>query len=304
MTQKIKVNNFIKINNMHFWDAELYRSKDIYKIDYKQDSIIRLPKNIELPSEIDAVIQEYDRRLDLEDPFFYKVLSPIEKYEGVIKQGSMIKQGECLVQKDTEINAEKLIVLSRAGLKEVEVYKKPRIIIVSMYGYDNEEKISEECIYVKNILQQWGYYDVGIKILKPIRLEHVFKSENELENPFINPSLTTSQEQFTDEFRILTAEYDLILVCSAKPSNSVLTLRKLATFDQSSNDSPIQMLTLNEEKFKVFKSDHRSPPTNKTEKIYDTQGNFKGVKTKTIEDKANIVNLCKRPLNTPYEFIL
>src|SRR5690606_36276788 len=144
MTQNIKVNHFLKINNMYFWDAELYRSKDIYQIDYKEDSIIRLPKNIELPSEIDAVIQEDDSRLDLEDPFSYKVLSPIAKFEGVIKQGSIIQQDECLVQKDEKINAEKVIVLSRAGLREIEVYKKPKIIIVSMYNYDNEEKISEE----------------------------------------------------------------------------------------------------------------------------------------------------------------
>ncbi|WP_180114225.1 MULTISPECIES: hypothetical protein [unclassified Acinetobacter] len=292
MTQNIKANNFLKINNMYFWDAELYRSKDIYKIDYKEDSIIRLPKNIELPCEIDAVIQEDDSRLDLEDPFSYKVLSPIEKFEGVIKQGSIIQQGECLVQKNEKINAEKVIVLSRAGLREIEVYKKPKIIIVSMYNYDTEEKISEECIYVQNILQQWGYDDVGVKILKPIRLEHAFKIETEQKNPIINPALTSSQERFTDEFHVLTAEYDLILVCSASSSSGgILTLPKLATFDQSSTNTPINMLTLNEEKFKVFRSDHRSHPINKTEKILDTQGNYRGLKTHTIEDKATIVNL-------------
>lgn len=291
-TKNIKADNFLKINNMYFGDAELYRSKDIYQIDYKEDSIIRLPKNIELPSSIDAVIREDDGRLDLEDPFSYKVLSPIEKFEGVIKQGSIIQKGECLVQKDEKINAEKVIVLSRAGLRKIEVYKKPRIIIVSMYNYDTEEKISEECIYVKNILQQWGYDDVGIKILKPIRLEHTFKIETEQKNPIINPTLTSSQEQFTDEFRVLTAEYDLILVCSARSSSGGnLTLSKLATFDPSSTDIPVNMLTSNEESFKVFRSNHRSPPINKTVKILDTQGNHRGSKTNTIEDKAIIVNL-------------
>ncbi|WP_180009750.1 hypothetical protein, partial [Acinetobacter sp. YH16057] len=108
----------------------------------------------------------------------------------------------------------------------------------------------------------------------------------------INPALTSSQEQFTDEFRVLAAEYDLILVCSASSSSGgILTLPKLATFDQSSTNSPINMLTLNEEKFKVFRSDHRSHPINKMEKILDTQGHYRGLKTHTIEDKATIVNL-------------
>ena len=88
----------------------------------------------------------------------------------MIQQGSIIQQGECLLKKDESINAEKIMALSRAGVKEVNVYKKPRVVVVSLYSYDREDHISEECIYVKNTLQQWGYADVGIKILKPVVL--------------------------------------------------------------------------------------------------------------------------------------
>lgn len=292
ITKNIKNNESLKINNMYFWDAEIFRSKDIYKIDWKIDSIIRLPKNIELPSSIDAVIQDEDIRLDIEDPNSYKILSPIERFEGVIKQGSIIQQGECLVQKNEKINAEKLITLSRTGLNEIKVYKNPSIVIVSIYAYDNEDNISEECIYVKSVLQQWGYPDVEIKTLKPIGLEHAFICENEQKNPTINPALTSSQEQFTNEFQTLIAEYDLILVCSVSSSNSgVLSLKKLNTFDKASSATPVIISTQNKEKFTIFRSDDRSPPIKEIIEIRDAQGVHKGAKTKIIEDKALIVNL-------------
>lgn len=244
--QNIKSNKFLKVNNLYFWDSELYRSKDIYKIDYQEDSIIKLPKNIELPSSIDAILRESDSRLDLNDISSYKIFSPIEKFEGVVKKGSIIKEGECLVQKDEKINAEKLIVLSRAGLKKIKVYKNPRIVIVSMYSYDTEKKISEECTYVKNKLQQWGYLDIQIKLLKPTRLEDSFQRLSAEKDSALDPTLSLSQEQFTDEFQKLISEYDLILCCSVSPSSSgLLTLKKLKIFDKLSSATPVNISSQN-----------------------------------------------------------
>ena len=233
-TEGINTKNYLKINHMYFWQGELYRSQDIYKINYNEDSVISLPKNFELPPSIDAIVSEDDRRLDFENPSLYKVLSPIEKFEGVIQQGSIIQQGECLLKKDESINAEKIMALSRTGVKEVNVYKKPRVVVVSLYSYDREDHISEECIYVKNTLQQWGYADVGIKILKPVVLVSAESMDKE-RNPIFDPTLGMSRQQLSSEFDQLASLYDLILVCSVRPSDAgMLTLRTMGAFQNLS----------------------------------------------------------------------
>ena len=292
ITQNILKGQYISINKVYFSDAELYRSRDFYKIDQTENCIIRLPKYIALPSSIDAILHNDDIRLNTEDPNAYKVIETVEKFEGVIKSGSIVQQGECLVKKDEIINAEKVIALARAGLKQIEVYKKPRIVIVSMYSYDNENSISEECLYVRNTLKRWGYPNVEIKILKPIRLEHAFKIYSEQNDPVLNPYLASSQVQFNEEFKTLSQEYDLILVCSVSQNHSgVLTLNKLATFDQSSSTVPVSLNTKNQESLKIFRSADRSPPIKQLIELRDSQGKHKGVTTQITEDKALIINL-------------
>ena len=289
-TEGINAKNYLKINHMYFWHGELYRSQDIYKINYNGDSVISLPKNFELPPSIDAIVSEDDRRLDFENPSLYKVLSPIEKFEGVIQQGSIIQQGECLLKKDESINAEKIMALSRAGVKEVNVYKKLRVVVVSLYSYDREDHISEECIYVKNTLQQWGYADVGIKILKPVVLVSAESMDKE-RNPIFDPTLGMSRQQLSSEFDQLASLYDLILVCSVRPSDAgMLTLRTMGAF-QDSSEFVEKIRIENPNQFKIFKSNDRSPPIRENRIIRDAQGVHKGTVLEVLEDKAQIVNL-------------
>ena len=289
-TEGINAKNYLKINHMYFWHGELYRSQDIYKINYNGDSVISLPKNFELPPSIDAIVSEDDRRLDFENPSLYKVLSPIEKFEGVIQQGSIIQQGECLLKKDERINAEKIMALSRAGVKEVNVYKKPRVVVVSLYSYDREDHISEECIYVKNTLQQWGYADVGIKILKPVVLVSPESMDKE-RNPIFDPTLGMSRQQLSSEFDQLASLYDLILVCSVRPSDAgMLTLRTMGAF-QDSSEFVEKIRIENPNQFKIFKSNDRSPPIRENRIIRDAQGIHKGTVLEVLEDRAQIVNL-------------
>ena len=289
-TEGINAKNYLKINHMYFWHGELYRSQDIYKINYNGDSVISLPKNFELPPSIDAIVSEDDRRLDFENPSLYKVLSPIEKFEGVIQQGSIIQQGECLLKKDESINAEKIMALSRTGVKEVNVYKKPRVVVVSLYSYDREDHISEECIYVKNTLQQWGYADVGIKILKPVVLVSAESMDKE-RNPIFDPTLGMSRQQLSSEFDQLASLYDLILVCSVCFFDAgMLTLRTMGAF-QDSSEFVEKIRIENPNQFKIFKSNDRSPPIRENRIIRDAQGIHKGTVLEVLEDRAQIVNL-------------
>ena len=289
-TEGISTKKHLKINNFYTWRGNLYYSQDIYKGNYNDDSIVYLHKNFELPPSIDAIVQEGDSRLDFNDPTEHKVLSPIEKFEGVIQQGSIIQQGECVLKKDESINAEKIVALSRAGVKEVNVYKKPRVVVVSLYSYDREDHISEECIYVKNTLQQWGYPDVRIKILKPVVIVPTESMDKE-RNPIFDPTLGMSRQQLSSEFDQLASLYDLILVCSVRPSDAgVLTLQNLASF-QHSADSVINISTESPNEFKIFKSNDRSPPIRENRIIRDAQGVHKGTVLEVLEDKAQIVNL-------------
>ena len=208
----------------------------------------------------------------------------------MIQQGSIIQQGECLLKKDESINAEKIMALSRTGVKEVNVYKKPRVVVVSLYSYDREDHISEECIYVKNTLQQWGYADVGIKILKPVVLVSAESMDKE-RNPIFDPTLGMSRQQLSSEFDQLASLYDLILVCSVRPSDAgMLTLRTMGAF-QNLSEQVINIITENPNQFKILKSNDRSPPIRENRIIRDAQGVHKGTVLEVLEDRAQIVNL-------------
>lgn len=281
ITQQIINDQLVYIDKIYILEAELYRSNDIYKINPKEKFIVRLPKHVALPSSIDAMLQNIDIHYPDGDTLAFKALKPIEKFEGIIRSGSLIHQGECLVEKDQTINAEKVITLARAGLKEIEVYKKPRIVIVSMYSYDNENNISEECIYLKNTLQQWGYPDIEIKIIKPIRLE------SDLNDPIVNSQLTSSLEYYHEEIKSLTNAFDLILICSV--NHGPLSLRQMPT----TREMPVStsLFTQNRESYKLFKSHERTPTLREDVVIRDNQGNHKGITTYTTEDKAIFINL-------------
>jgi molybdopterin molybdotransferase len=69
--------------------------------------------------------------------------------QNIAKEGSDIKEGELLLQRYTRITPDKIGVLSAIGLKDIPVFKKPRIAIISTGNeiISHDEELSYGKIY-------------------------------------------------------------------------------------------------------------------------------------------------------------
>lgn len=74
-----------------------------------------------------AVMMEYTSRKG--DTIF--VHRPVSKGENVMEAGSDIKKGETVLNKHEVLSSHKIGVLAAVGLTEVEVYKRPKVAILS-----------------------------------------------------------------------------------------------------------------------------------------------------------------------------
>ncbi|MFW2724209.1 molybdenum cofactor biosysnthesis protein MoeA, partial [Acinetobacter baumannii] len=189
------------------------------------------------------------------------------------------------------LTPEKLIILRRAGIKELTIYKKPKILIVSMHSFDKEE-MSEESLYVKDVLKTWGYEQVEIKSLKPERYDAAFNSLKKDNNSALDESLTTSRNDYIKFFEEQTMNFDVILCCTYQNSRSALfQLEKLPIFDQSSISAALNTRCMPGNEIKILKGKDRTPPSRETVQIYDENGKHKGMRVVVTEDKATIINL-------------
>lgn len=291
ITQTASIESPLFIANWYYWGQQLYRSINPYKLDLKTPSLLEIPAYTKLPEPLDSVIPEQDERLDLSDTDAKKITGPISAMHGVIPKGSIFKQGDVILKKDERLTPEKLIILRRAGIKELTIYKKPKILIVSMHSFDKEE-MSEESLYVKDVLKTWGYEQVEIKSLKPERYDAAFNSLKKDNNSALDESLTTSRNDYIKFFEEQTMNFDVILCCTYQNSRSALfQLEKLPIFDQSSISAALNTRCMPGNEIKILKGKDRTPPSRETVQIYDENGKHKGMRVVVTEDKATIINL-------------
>ncbi|MCK0912468.1 molybdenum cofactor biosysnthesis protein MoeA [Acinetobacter pittii] len=290
-TQFASKDSPVLITHWYYWGQQLYRSINPYKLDLKASSLLEIPAYTKLQESLDSVITEQDERLDLSDTDAKKITGSIPAMHGVIPKGSIFKQGDVIQKKDEELTPEKLIVLRRAGIKELSIYKNPRILIVSMHSFDKEE-MSEESLYVKDVLKTWGYKQVEIKSLKPERFDAAFNNLKKDNGPALDDSLTTSRGDYIKFFEEQTSNFDVILCCTYQNNRSSLfQLEKLPIFDQSSMSSALNTRCIPGNEIKILKGQDRTPPSRETVQIYDESGNHKGMRVVVTEDKATIINL-------------
>lgn len=290
-TQSANKESPLLITNWYYWGQQLYRSINPYKLDLKAPSLLEIPAYTKLPESLDSVIAEQDERLDLSDTDAKKITASIPAMHGVIPKGSIFKQGDVILKKDERLTPEKLIVLRRAGIKELSIYKNPKILIVSMHSFDKEE-MSEESLYVKDVLKTWGYKHVEIKLLKPERFDAAFNNLKKDNDPALDDSLTTSRDEYIKFFEEQTSNFDVILCCTYQNNRSSLfQLEKLPIFDQSSMSSALDTRCIPGNEIKILKGQDRTPPSRETVQIYDESGNHKGMRVVVTEDKATIINL-------------
>ncbi|MBN6491605.1 molybdenum cofactor biosysnthesis protein MoeA [Acinetobacter pittii] len=290
-TQSASKDSPLLITHWYYWGQQLYRSINPYKLDLKAPSSLEIPAYTKLPESLDSVVAEQDERLDLFDTEAKKITGSIPAMHGVIPKGSIFKQGDVILKKDEKLTPEKLIVLRRAGIKELSIYKNPRILIVSMHSFDKEE-MSEESLYVKNVLKTWGYEQVEIKSLKPERFDAAFNNLKKDNDPALDDSLTTSSDDYIKFFEEQTSNFDVIICCTYQNNRSSLfQLEKLPIFDQSSMSSALNTRCMPANEIKILKGQDRTPPSRETVQIYDESGNHKGMRVVVTEDKATIINL-------------
>lgn len=290
-TQSASKDSPLLITHWYYWGQQLYRSINPYKLDLKAPSLLEIPAYTKLPESLDSVVAEQDERLDLSDTDAKKITGSIPAMHGVIPKGSIFKQGDVILKKDEKLTPEKLIVLRRAGIKELSIYKNPRILIVSMHSFDKEE-MSEESLYVKDVLKTWGYEQVEIKSLKPERFDAAFNNLKKDNDPALDDSLTTSRDDYIKFFEEQTSNFDVILCCTYQNNRSSLfQLEKLPIFDQSSMSSALNTRCIPANEIKILKGQDRTPPSRETVQIYDESGNHKGMRVVVTEDKATIINL-------------
>lgn len=290
-TQSASKDSPLLITHWYYWGQQLYRSINPYKLDLKAPSLLEIPAYTKLPESLDSVVAEQDERLDLFDTEAKKITGSIPAMHGVIPKGSIFKQGDVILKKDEKLTPEKLIVLRRAGIKELSIYKNPRILIVSMHSFDKEE-MSEESLYVKNVLKTWGYEQVEIKSLKPERFDAAFNNLKKDNDPALDDSLTTSSDDYIKFFEEQTSNFDVIICCTYQNNRSSLfQLEKLPIFDQSSMSSALNTRCMPANEIKILKGQDRTPPSRETVQIYDESGNHKGMRVVVTEDKATIINL-------------
>lgn len=291
ITQNASTESPLLITHWYYWGQQLYRSINPYKLDLKAPSLLEIPAYTKLPESLDAVIAEQDGRLDLSNTDAKKITGPIPAMHGVIPKGSIFKQGDVILKKDERLTPEKLIVLRRAGIKELSIYKNPKILIVSMHSFDKEE-MSEESLYVKDVLKTWGYEHVEIKLLKPERFDAAFNKRKKDNDPALDDSLTTSRDEYIKFFEEQTSNFDVIICCTYQNNcSSLFQLEKLPIFDQSSMSSALNTRCIPGNEIKILKGQDRTPPSRETVQIYDESGNHKGMRVVVTEDKATIINL-------------
>ena len=101
--------------------------------------------------------------------------APLSAGRHVIAPGSEFRQGSLLLPRGSRITAERQIALTAAGVRDIEVTKRPRIGVV-IVGY-------EQCVprtarerwqrpdtsgpYIRAVLQRWGYEVRSVEYIEP-----------------------------------------------------------------------------------------------------------------------------------------
>lgn len=292
LTQTASKLHPLLINNLYSWGQQLYNSLNPYKLELGDQNLLRIPQYIELPKSVNAIIPENDQRLDISDYDNIKVIAPIPAMQGVIPQGSVFKQGDLILAKNEKVTPEKLIALRRAGIKALTIYRNPRILIVSMHTFDQEGEPCEESLYVKDLLKTWGYNHLDIKILKPQRNDSAFNNRKKDNDPTLDSALTTGWDDYNLFFEEHIPNFDVMILCTHKNvGGSVFSIGRIAAFDSGSMTSNFQTRCIPASEMSIIRSTPRTPPVRETIQLYDHQGNHKGSRAVTTEDKTTIINL-------------
>ncbi|MGC8482724.1 MAG: molybdopterin molybdotransferase MoeA [Thermodesulfobium sp.] len=105
---------------------------------------VRVATGSPLPNNSNGVVMIENAKISGE---FVEIYRPISYFENVLRKGEDFKNDAVLLNKGKRINFRDCALLASAGFKEVKVYKKPNVAIIStgdeIISYDEELTISK-----------------------------------------------------------------------------------------------------------------------------------------------------------------
>ncbi len=123
---------------------------DISENEVLQGTAIRIMTGAMVPKGTDAVIKQED--VEVLENNFIKLNSKLSKYENVCFKGEDINKGSLLVEKGKKLDYADIGVMTSSGIDKVNVYKVPRIALISTGNeiLDVTQKLQPGKIYNSN----------------------------------------------------------------------------------------------------------------------------------------------------------
>lgn len=147
------------------------------ELEVKKKEAVEVATGAAMPKGANAVIMvEFTREKD----GFLEIFKSVSPGENVIFAGSDVMIGELLLRKGKRITHREIAILSACGIKNVKVYKKPRVAVIST---------GDELLEVGGKLEEAKIYDVNSYMLcaaieecggVPIRIGIVKDDEEEI----------------------------------------------------------------------------------------------------------------------------
>lgn len=129
------------------------------RVKVKKGAVAEIVTGAPLPEGADAVVMlEYA----IQEGGSVLIHRPVSKGENVMKAGSDIHKGETVLKKGQILSSRQIGVLAALGLAEVEVYKRPRVAVLSTGG---------EVVEAGKKLEPGKIYDVNTHTLSAAVLE-------------------------------------------------------------------------------------------------------------------------------------
>ena len=105
------------------------RMGEVPEVEIRRGEAVKISTGGMLPSGANGVVMiEYTHTVDSDT---IEIIRPISPYENVIRPGEDIKKGKRIIKKGDILRPQDVAVLSGVGISKIEVYRRPKISIIS-----------------------------------------------------------------------------------------------------------------------------------------------------------------------------
>jgi molybdopterin molybdotransferase len=119
----------IKFKNLKYKIVGKINSGDpFYSINLKEGEAIEISTGAPIPKGADTVVPIED--LEVKDGFIF-IKKEVKKGENIRKKGEDVKKGKIILKKGETLNPQKIGLLAALGIKEVEVFLKPEVGVIT-----------------------------------------------------------------------------------------------------------------------------------------------------------------------------